>query len=75
MELSEREIKEVINGFPECPVEKLLNGINEYNGSDDDLEELYDLLKWIEKHEVELGKLRRLVEKKIINQRFKDVKV
>ena len=44
-------------------------------GSDDDFEKLYDLLKWIEMHEGELAKLRRTVEKKIIDYRFKDVKV
>ena len=75
MQVTESDIKELISGFPECPVEKLLRSINDYNGSDDDIDELYQLLKWIEAHEVELSKLRRMVEKKIIDQRFKDVKV
>lgn len=75
MQVSEVEIKELINGFPDCPVEKLLKGINEFDGSEADIDELYDLLKWIENHEIELSKLRRMVEKKIIDQRFKDVKV
>ena len=75
MQVSEVEIKELFNGFPDCPVEKLLKGINEFDGSEADIDELYDLLKWIENHEIELSKLRRMVEKKIIDQRFKDVKV
>ena len=75
MELSDIEIKELINGFPECPVEKLLRGVNDYEGSDEDLDQLYDLLKWIENHEGELAKLRRVVEQKIIDYRFRDVKV
>jgi hypothetical protein len=75
LEISDIEIKELINGVPECPVETLLKGLNEFDGSDADLDELYKLLKWIETHEGELSKLRRMVEKKIIDQRFKDVKV
>ncbi len=75
LEISEIEIKELINGFPECPVEILVKSIQDYDGSDDDLEELYSLLKWIENHEGELAKLRRMIEKKIIDYRFKDVKV
>jgi hypothetical protein len=74
-ELSEKEIKDLINGYPECPVERLLNDINEYNGSDEGLDELYKLLKWIENHEGELSRLRRTVEKKIIDYRFKDFKI
>ena len=75
MEISEIEIKELINGFPECPVEKLVKGIKDYDGSDEDLDELYSLLNWIKNHEGELAKLRRMIEKKIIDYRFKDVKV
>lgn len=75
MGLSEQEIKDIINGFPECPVERLLKGVNEFDGSEAGLEELYELLKWIESHEVELSKLRRIVEKKILDQRFRDVRV
>lgn len=75
MELSENEVKNIINGFPDCPVERLFGKLNEYDGSENDLETLYDLLKWIQNHEGELAKLRRIVEKKIIDQRFKDVKV
>ena len=75
MEISELEIKELIKGFPDCPVERLLNDIHNFNGSEENINQLYDVLAWIESHEVELGKLRRIVEKKIIDYRFKDVKV
>ncbi len=75
VELSETEIKELINGFPDCPVERLFKQLNEFDGSENDLETLYEMLKWIQNHEGELAKLRRVVEKKIIDQRFKDVKV
>lgn len=75
VELSEVEIKEILKGFPECPVGKLLKGINNYSGSDEGLEELYELLVWIESHEGELARLRRMVEQKIIDYRFRDVKV
>jgi hypothetical protein len=62
--LSEVEVKELINGYPDCPVEKLLNTVHDYDGSEDKLEELYSLLKWIENHEEELAKLRRMVEER-----------
>ncbi len=75
MQLTENEIKELINRFPECPVEKLIRCVNDFDGSTKGLDELYSILKWIESHEVKLSKLRRTVEKKIIDQRFKDVKV
>lgn len=75
VELSEKEIKDIINGFPGCPVERLLNGINEFDGSEKSLEDLYSLLKWIQNHEGELARLRRIVERKIIEHRFGEVKV
>ncbi len=65
----------MIKGFPDCPVEHLLSDIHDFNGSEENINQLYDVLTWIAAHEVELGKLRRIVEKKIIDYRFKDVKV
>ena len=75
MHVSEIEIKELVSKFPECPVKTLQRIIRDFDGSSTDLDELYSILKWIESHEGELSKLRRMVEKKIIDQRFKDVKV
>ena len=75
MEISETEIQEIINNYPDCPVRTLLSKINDFDGSEKNLAELYDLLKWIENHEDELAKLRRMVEEKIIDTRFRDVKV
>ena len=75
MEISELEIKELIKGFPDCPVELLLSDIHDFNGSEKNITQLYDVLTWIENHEVELSKPRRILEKKTIDYRFKDVKV
>jgi hypothetical protein len=65
----------LIKGFPYCPVERLLSDIHDFNGSKENITQLYDVLTWIENHEVELSKLRRILEKKTIDYRFKDIKV
>ena len=75
MQISRTEIEEIINNFPDCPVERLLSDLNGFDGSDQNIDQLYDILTWIANHEVELSKLRRIVEKKILDYRFKDVKV
>lgn len=75
VKLSDSELKELIVDYPNCPVESLFSKLNEFDGSNEGLEDLYVVLKWIENHEGELAKLRRLVESKIIDHRFKDVKV
>ncbi|MBT3284411.1 hypothetical protein HN807_08550 [Candidatus Bathyarchaeota archaeon] len=75
MQFSKAEIEELVNNFPACPVERLIKDINGFDGSDQNIDQLYDVLTWIADHEVELSKLRRIVEKKIIDYRFKDVKL
>ena len=75
MEISEQEIQELVHNFPDCPVERLLSDLNNFDGSDENIEQLYDVLAWIADHQVELSKLRCIVERKIIDYRFKDVKV
>ncbi len=65
----------MIKGFPDYPVERLFSDIPGFNGSEENITQLYDVLTWIENHEVELSNLRRILEKKIIDYRFKDVKV
>ena len=56
-------------------MERLLSDLKGFDGSEDNINQLYDVLAWIADHEVELSKLRRIVERKIIDYRFKDVKV
>ncbi len=75
MEISEQEIKDLVPNYPDCPIENLFSNIREFDGSDKNIDQLYEVLAWIADHEVELSKLRRVVEKKIIDYRFKDVKV
>jgi len=75
MAISEQEIKKLIEGYPDCPISSLLSNIHSFNGSDENIKQLYDILDWIENHEVELGRLRRVVKNKILDYRFKDVKV
>jgi len=61
LQISKTEIEELVHNFPVCSVERLLRA--------------RDVLTWITDHEVELSKLRRIVEMKIIDYHFKDVKV
>ncbi|MCK5669808.1 hypothetical protein KAI10_00350 [Candidatus Bathyarchaeota archaeon] len=75
MGISEQEIKDLITGYPDCPISSLLSNIHGFNGSDENIKQLYDILDWIETHEAELGRLRRVVKDKILDYRFKDVKV
>ncbi len=75
MGISEQEIKDLITGYPDCPISSLLSNIHDFNGSDENIKQLYDILDWIENHEAELGRLRRVVKDKILDYRFKDVKV
>ena len=75
MNISKSEIEELVHNFPDCPVECLLSDLQGFDGSEDNINQLYDVLAWIADHEVELSKLRRIVERKIIDYRFKDVKV
>ena len=75
LNISKSEIEELVHNFPDCPVERLLSDLQGFDGSEDNINQLYDVLAWIADHEVELSKLRRIVERKIIDYRFKDVKV
>ena len=75
MQFYKAEIEEMVNNFSACTVERLRKDINGFDGSDQNIDQLYDVLTWIADHEVELSKLRRIVEKKIIDYRFKDVKL
>ncbi len=75
MGISEQEIKDLITGYPDCPISSLLSNIHGFNGSDENIKQLYDILDWIENHESELGRLRRIVKDKILDYRFKDVKI
>jgi hypothetical protein len=75
MDFSEQEIKKLIKGYPDCPISSLLSNIHSFNGSDENIKQLYEVLDWIENHEAELDRLRRVVKDKILDYRFKDVKV
>ena len=48
MGISEQEIKDLITGYPDCPISSLLSNIHGFNGSDENIKQLYDILDWIE---------------------------